>query len=136
MNDLHQELDRGFGWSSDRVPAEGDRSWVPATEVSSDKDGWKVRMALPGIDPKDVSVDLNGDVLTVTGERKQEQTDRHLSEFGYGRFDRRFTLPDSIAADHVSATFEHGMLALTLPVTEAAKPRRIEIGSATSSKAA
>mgnify|MGYP005634192893 CR=1 FL=1 len=78
---------------------------------------------------------LNGDVLTVTGERRQEKTDRHLSEFGYGRFERRFTLPDSVVADQVSASFEHGMLELTLPVTEAAKPRRIEIGGEASKAA-
>ena len=136
MNSLHQELDKALRWSPDRVPGESDRSWVPATEVASDNDGWKLRMALPGIDPKDVSVNLNGDELTITGERKQEPTDRHVSEFGYGRFERRFTMPVSVAADQVSATFEHGMLELMLPVTEAAKPRRIEIGGATSSKAA
>ena len=135
MNALHQELDQAFGGSLDWVQAESERPWVPATEVASDKDGWRLRMALPGIDPKDVAVDLNGDVLTVTGERRQEKTDRHLSEFGYGRFERRFTLPDSVVADQVSASFEHGMLELTLPVTEAAKPRRIEIGGEASKAA-
>ena len=87
-------------------------------------------MALPGIDPKDVHVELVGKVLTVSGERtvKDEKTDRHLSEIGYGRFERRFSLPDDVATDGVTATFEHGMLELTLPAAAATKSRRIEIG--------
>ena len=96
MNNLHRDLERAFGLSWDHFPAERDRAWVPATEVTSDNGGWKMRMALPGIDPKDVQVDLHRDVLTITGERnlqRAEQTEQHLSEFGYGRFERSFTLP-------------------------------------------
>ena len=69
-------------------------------------------------------------MLTITGERslqREEQTEQHLSEFGYGRFERSFTLPDHVDADRVGAKFEHGMLEITLPMAEAAKPRRIEI---------
>lgn len=130
MNTLHRDLERAFGLSWDHFPGERDRAWVPATEVTSDNGGWKMRMALPGIDPKDVHVDLHRDVLTITGERnlqREEQTERHLSEFGYGRFERSFTLPDHVDTDRVGATFEHGMLEITLPMAEAAKPRRIEI---------
>ena len=99
MNSLHRDLERAFGLSWEHFPGERDRAWVPATEVTSDNGGWKMRMALPGIDPKDVHVDLHRDVLTITGERnlqREEQTERHLSEFGYGRFERSFTLPDHV----------------------------------------
>ena len=133
MNSLHRDLERAFGLSWDRVPRERERTWVPATEVTSDNAGWKMRMALPGIDPKDVHVDLQRDVLTITGERnlrREEQTEHHLSELGYGRFERSFTLPEHVDSDRVGATFEHGMLEITLPVAAAAKPRRIEISGA------
>ena len=95
-------------------------------------------MALPGIDPKDVHVDLHQNVLTITGERtlNEEKSEQHVSEIGYGRFERSFTLPDNVASEKVNAHFENGMLELTLPVSEAAKPRRIEIGETSSKKVA
>ena len=125
MTDFHPDVDRVFG----DCPATPEWSRLPATEATSGSDGWTLRMALPGIDPKDVHVELTGKVLTVSGEHtvKDEQADRHLSEIGYGRFERRFTLPDDVATDDVTATSEHGMLELTLPTAEATKPRRIEI---------
>ena len=130
MTDFHRDVDRVFGRMLGDWPATPEWSWLPATEVTSWTGGWTLKMALPGIDPKDVDVELTGKVLTVSGERtvKDEKTDRHLSEIGYGRFERRFTLPEDVAAKDVAATFEHGMLELTLPAAEATKPRRIEIG--------
>ena len=136
MTNLHREVGRAFG----RVPAEWsatrERSWLPAVEAASGSEGWTLRMALPGIDPKDVHVDLHGKVLTVSGERtvKDENTDRQLSEIAYGRFERRFTLPEDVVADQVAATFEHGMLELKLPVAEAAKSRRITIAGTTAAE--
>ena len=129
LTDFHRDVDRVFGQMLGDWPATPEWSWLPATETTSGSEGWTLRMALPGIDPKDVHVELAGKVLTVSGERsvKDEQTDRHLSEIGYGRFERRFTLPDDVATDDVTATFEYGMLELTLPIAEATKPRRVEI---------
>ena len=135
-----EELDtfhRAFSRRWTAVPAERDWPWVPATEVTSDKEGWTVRMALPGIDPKNVEVDVHDNVLTVAGERsgKDEDMEHHVSEFGYGAFERSFTLPSSVDAEKVDAVFEHGMLELRLPVAEASKPRRIEIGGGASKAA-
>ena len=129
MTDVQRDVDRVFGRMLGDWPATPEWSWLPATEATSGSEGWTLRMALPGIDPKDVHVELTGKVLTVSGERtaKDEPTDRHLSEIGYGRFERRFTLPEDVASDDVTATFEHGMLELTLPAAEATKSRRIEI---------
>lgn len=132
MTDFHRNADRVFGRMLGDWPAAPGWSWLPATEATSGSDGWTLRMALPGIDPKDVHVELAGKILTVSGERrvKDEQTDRHLSEIGYGRFERRFAIPEDVATDGVTATFEHGMLELTLPASGATKPRRIEIAGA------
>ena len=134
MSNLHRAVDRAFGRTHDAWPETHNSSWLPATEATSGSDGWTLRMGLPGIDPKDVHVELQGKVLTVSGERTvtDEETDRHLSEIGYGRFERRFTVPSDVANDKVTATFEHGMLQLKLPAAEETKSRRIEIaGSAT-----
>ena len=131
LNSLHHELDRVFGYTGaeGRKPA-GEASWVPATEIATVPDGWQVRMALPGIDPGDVKIDLNGDTLTVVGERANRREDAELSrsEIGYGRFERMLTLPSNVDTDRVEANFDNGMLDLSLPLAESAKPRRIEIG--------
>jgi HSP20 family protein len=129
ISDLQRDINRAFGWSG--TPTKGALSWLPPAEVTSGSEGWTIRMGLPGIDPKDVSVDLDKNVLTVSGERTtpEEKNKRHLSELGYGRFTRSFTLPDTVDTEKVAAKFEHGMLELTLPVTEVTKPRRIEIAA-------
>ena len=87
-------------------------------------------MALPGIDPGDVKIDLNGSTLTIAGERSQSRENAELSrsEISYGRFERLLTLPSNIDTDRVEANFDNGMLDLALPLAESAKPRRIEIG--------
>ncbi len=134
LTNLHSEMDRVFGGPWGLFPAGKERSWEPDAEISSGNEGWTVRMALPGIDSKDVHVDLQNRVLTITGERalNGKKIEPHLSEIAYGRFERSFTLPENVAQEKVNANFEKGMLELTLPVSEGAKPRRIEIGNATS----
>ncbi len=126
LTDLHRDLDRVFSRSFGVEKGDKAWSWVPAAEVTSDKEGWKVRMGLPGIEPKDVHVELDHNVLTVTGERtvKEEDSDRHLSEIGYGRFERAFTVPDNVDPEKVSAEFDNGMLELKLPVAEVSRNRR------------
>ena len=86
----------------------------------SSDDGWKLRVALPGIDPKDVHIDLHGNSLTISGERTRTERSGqgHTSEF---------TLPANVDADHVVADYDHGML--ELPLAEATRPRRIAIGT-------
>ena len=136
LNSLHRELDRVFGYTrGDAGAPVGEASWAPATEVATVPDGWQVRMALPGIDPGDVRIDLNGDTLTVAGERSSRREDAELnrSEISYGKFERMLTLPSDVDADRVKASFDNGMLDLSLPLAESAKPRRIEIGNGSAS---
>jgi len=81
---------------------------------------------------------VTGNTLTVRGERattKGESREPSLSEISYGRFERTFTIPKAVDANKVSASSRHGMLELTLPFEEAAKPRRIEITGAEGAKA-
>ena len=132
LTGLHREMDRVFGrYVGDERAGTPAVAWVPATEINRGGEGWKVRIALPGIDPKDVSIDLQGNNLTVAGERTRAGSDGKggASEFHYGRFERTFTLPANVDSGKVAADYVHGVLELTLPLAETAKPRRIEIGS-------
>ena len=128
MSTFHREVNRAFGQPARAVHG---WDWVPATEVTSRKEGLGIKMALPGIDPKDVKIALENHLLTITGERtsKEENDERYMSEFSYGSFERSFTVPDNVEGDKVTAKFENGMLELTLPVTEAARARQIEIAA-------
>lgn len=132
LTGLHREMDRVFGrYMGDERATTPASAWIPATEVDSGEDGWKIRIALPGIAPKDVHIDLHDNNLTISGERtRTERNGRgRSSEFHYGRFERAFTLPANVDAEKVSADYVHGVLELTLPLAETAKPRRIAIGT-------
>lgn len=122
---LNRGLDNIFSYRQQRETIAG-LSMVPATEITSDNDGWNVKIALPGIDTKDVSVDVNDNILTVTGERKtgDDSNNSYLSEIMYGRFERSFRLPEKVNTEAVSARFANGMLDLRLPLPEDAKTKR------------
>ena len=126
LTNLDREMQLVFGRFWGENPTGHERSWVPATEVTSDKEGWKVRMAIPGIDPRDVHVNVTGSLLTIKGERplQDEDAEKHISEIGYGSFKRSFRLSEDVNVDKVHATYDNGMLKLMLPLAEA---RRIEI---------
>jgi HSP20 family protein len=131
---LHRELDemlsRFLGQDGATYrPETGSVAWSPAIE-SYGKDGeLHVRVALPGVDPKDVEVTVSDDELTIRGERKTEHNDagRYVREFTYGSFERTFTLPEGIDATKVKAKFANGMLDLTLPAPVAVAPKKVEI---------
>jgi HSP20 family protein len=109
---------------------------VPTAEVSEKDSEFVVTLELPGIDQKNVDIDINGNLLTVKGEKREEREDEqkerqyHLSERRYGSFSRSFTIPETVAQDKITAAMKDGVLTLTLPKTEAATkpPRKIEIG--------
>jgi HSP20 family protein len=129
---VHRDLDslfsRVFGETGRSQSAD---SFAPAADVTRDGDTWKVSLAVPGISPDKVDIDIVGRTLRVRGERvfdeQPENVEPVISEIRYGRFEREFTLPEEIDSQHVQATYRHGMLELVLPLAEGAKPRRIEI---------
>ena len=132
LSSLHREMDRVFGRYVGDERTAAPAAWIPATEIDRSDEGWKVRVALPGIDPQDVTIDLEGNRLTIAGERAQPAAEGpgRASEFRYGRFERVFTLPADIDAERVTAGAAHGVLELTLPLAETARPRRIAVGGA------
>lgn len=94
-----------------------------------DDDTYVVRAEMPGIDPdKDLHVSLDGDVLTIRGERREEQKDRHRHEFHYGSFARSVVLPRSPRSTEVSANYTDGVLEVRVPLAEArVEARRIPV---------
>jgi len=110
-------------------------AWAPTVDVQETADEIVVAAELPGVDPKDVNVTVQNGVLTIAGEKKEEREEGkpdanyHMIERRYGRFERSFALPRTVAADNVKAAFENGVLRIKLAKNELAKPRRIEIQS-------
>ncbi len=106
-------------------------AWLPAVDVFEEKDAVRIMAELPGVKADEVRISLENNVLTIRGEKKQtaeERTERvHRYERRYGAFERSFTVPTSIDADHIKAAYEDGVLTLTLPKVERAKPRQITV---------
>lgn len=107
--------------------------FLPAIETYIDKDSKKFicRVSLPGLEPKDVDIQANGNLLTIKGERKAGRTsagvDLMNDEIVYGKFERTFSLPEGVLADKLAAEYRSGMLEITAPVAMAALPRKVEI---------
>lgn len=136
LTSLHRDLDSLFGRvfgdaaRSDAQPQTPVATFTPAADVRRTGDDWMVSMAIPGIDPAKVDINIAGRTLRISGERTFEGGDKTqpvLNELWYGRFEREFTLPEEIDADKVQASYRHGLLELTLPLKESVKPRRITI---------
>ncbi len=130
---LNQVLDAAFtGWpftadAGDLVTS----AWVPPTDVFEDAAGLKIVAELPGLTRDDVQLTVENHTLTIRGEKKQvaeeKSTRVHRYERSYGAFERSFTLPNTVDVTRVEAKFEQGVLTVTLPKAEQAKPRTIEV---------
>ena len=109
------------------------RRWIPPTELREEESELVLTIDLPGMTESDVDVEINDNVLTVSGERKNEHEERadglYRSERTYGRFTRSFALPEGVDADAVSGEFEKGVLELRVPKPAARQPKRVQIRS-------
>src|SRR5271157_468682 len=107
------------------------RSWAPPVDIYETEDAIVLKAELPGIDPKDVEVRVEDNTLYLKGERNYEkevnEQNYHRIERPYGSFARSFSLPNSIDAEKVKAEYKDGLLTLTMPKREEAKPKTIKI---------
>jgi len=114
---------------SQEVIATGD--WAPRVNIAETDKAFEIKAEIPEVHREDVKVTVDNGVLTIRGERKQEQETEgkkfHRVEQYYGSFTRQFTLPDNVDETKVTASFTDGMLTLQIPKTEKAKPRAIEV---------
>lgn len=134
LNNLHREVGRFLSRSQtgeEDGSSVATSAWTPAVDIKEERSRFLITADVPGVDPKDIDVTMENGVLTIKGER---QLDSDVKENGYRRFERlhgtfyrRFSLPDYADADDISATCKNGVLTVTVPKTEAVKPRRIEV---------
>ncbi len=128
MSRLFNEALGNFDWQyRDNAGA----SWVPPVDILEQPDAIRITAEVPGVKPEDVKISLENNVLTIRGTKEQvaeERTERvHRYERTYGAFERSFTLPTTVDANNIKATYEHGVLTVTLPKVEKAKPRQIAV---------
>jgi HSP20 family protein len=130
---LRDELDRLFEspWADLANTSQLLSGWTPALDVYEDKENFIVKAELPGMKREDIDVSLHGGALSISGERKSEtkheDAEVHRTERFSGRFQRTVTLPAVVAADKVKAQYKDGVLTVTLPKTEEAKPKQIDV---------
>ncbi|MDP9021147.1 MAG: Hsp20/alpha crystallin family protein [Actinomycetota bacterium] len=128
---LQDEVERMFRsfFGEERPSTAG--AWSPALDVEENENSFVLHVELPGLDAEDVEITLEENVLTVSGERRfydeSEAEGFRRVERRFGRFHRAVRLPDRVDSDNVQANFRNGMLTITVPKAEEAKPRRIEV---------
>jgi len=133
--DMDRLIDSFFGVPARRRSDEGSEvarfDWAPDVDIYEDKDRVEVSLDVPGLDEKDVEVKVEDDTLYIKGERKFEHEDKkkdyHRIERCYGSFMRAFSLPSSVDASKTEAKLAKGVLTVTLPKREEAKPKAIDI---------
>jgi len=126
---MQGEMNRLFRHFWDDEPANS--NWSPSVDIAEGKDIYTVKVELPGIDKKDVKVTVQDNVLMIQGEKKQEIESKdenyHRVERSFGSFARSFRLPSLVKADKIDATYKDGVLTITLPKSEEAKAKEIEV---------
>jgi HSP20 family protein len=132
MLSLRHAMDRVFDdlWTRPRDGTYTDEQSL-ALDVRSTPDAYEIEAALPGVRPEDVNISVLGETLTISGSSRQDES-KDEDGFSYreirrGSFSRTVTLPSAVKADAASAIFDNGMLKLSIPKAEEAKPRHIEI---------
>ena len=131
LTNMRAEMDRVFEstiGSFTRSPAPLSR-WNPAVNVYQDKDQFTVVVELPGLKKEEIEISLHDDTLTISGERKREESSEQefLTERSYGKFQRSLTLPSAVDAEAVKANYKNGLLQVVLPKAEQTKPKQIEV---------
>jgi len=105
--------------------------WVPPVDILEQADGIRIMAELPGVNPSDVKISVEDNILTIQGAKQQvaeEKTERvHRYERTYGAFERSFTPPPTVDASNIKATYDNGVLTVTLPKVEKAKPQQIQV---------
>ena len=127
VSDIHSEVKRLFDGFVGRPATASGRVWAPPVDMYATKDDLVLTLELPGVNEKDVTVTITGDLLAVKGEQQVEEQDLLHVERTYGKFERLIQLPMAVQADRVKATYRDGILEIRLPKAEELKPKEIKI---------
>lgn len=129
LTDLRDEIDRFFEAPLSRTSEL--LGWAPAFDVYEENDNFVVKAELPGMKKEDINVSLHEGNLIISGERKSETKSEgaevYRAERFFGKFQRAVALPSTVAANNVKAEYKDGILTVTLPKSEEAKPKQIEV---------
>ena len=141
LTTLQDQINRVFSDSFDRTGEEGSlTAWAPAVDIYETEHELVVKADLPDIDPKDLDIRVENNILTIRGERKFEKQvneDKYLRvERSYGSFARSFTLANTVNAEAIKADYQNGVLTLSIPKREEAKPKQIKVNVVTPAMAA
>jgi HSP20 family protein len=135
MNQWRRDIERAFN-SFEDAGSRGEvtaAAWAPAVDIKEEDGAYVVHADIPGVDPKNIELNMENGVLTLRGERKsevkEEKDNYHRIERITGSFYRRFTLPDTADSDNISAKYTNGVLEVRIPKQEKVLPRRIEVQS-------
>jgi HSP20 family protein len=135
LSSLQQEMNRLFNGFFDTprgANGNGGARFLPATDLVEIDDHFVLRADLPGVEEKDVKIELEDNVLTISGERKAEHEQRdegyYRIERAHGQFARSLTLPEGVNAEGIVARFDRGVLEVKIPKPEQRKPHRVTIG--------
>lgn len=130
MLDMKREMSRIFGDYEDDAPTHTS-TWRPAVDIFETKDNLVLRAEVPGVEKEDVKIHVENGILTISGERKFaneiNKDNYHRIERAYGTFYRSFTLPTKVDENRIEARYTNGVLEVTMPKKEEAKPRQISI---------
>jgi HSP20 family protein len=136
---LNRILDEAFAGLSFPESSVVTSTLFAPTDVSEDENALQITMELPGVNPDNVRLSLENNVLTIRGEKQQEFDENneriHRSERVYGVFERTFVLPNTVDPDRIEARFENGVLVVRIPKAERARPREIPLSSSASGPA-
>ena len=136
LNTIQNEMNRLFNNFFEQPSQTGrsngtTRRWLPAMDLVETADHYVLRADLPGLSDEDVTIQLEDNVLTISGERKTDHEDQHEGyyrlERAFGSFSRSLTLPDGVDPDSVQAHFDRGVLEISIPKPEQKKPKTVQI---------
>lgn len=134
LNQFHRDLENVFAHSGDERNGDSaiaTSAWVPAVDIKEEPQHFLIEADIPGVNPKDIEITMDNGVLTIKGERKVESQEEGKNykrvERLHGSFYRRFSLPDTADSEKVSASGKNGVLHISIPKREVAKPRQITV---------
>ena len=133
LTSFRREMDRLWDRFFSERPALDmlEKGWEPTMDITETKSDLIVKAELPGIDPKEIDISLTGDTLTIKGEKQQEKEEKEENyyriERSYGIFSRTIKLPVSVQNDRIKASYQHGVLKITLPKSGEAKQKQVKI---------
>lgn len=128
---FHRDFERFFGWEPEETEGLNEASWSPRVDIYETTESYVLSAELPGLTKDEINIDVNDNTLTINGEKKFEEKvekDNYVRvERNYGSFSRSFTLSEDLNAEGITASYKEGILELSIPKKEEAKPKEIKV---------